>query len=116
MNKNNLCWIYILIGGCFEILWAVAMDYSEGFTDIRYDVLFVIGIVLSMVFLSKALAGGLPMGTAYAVWVGIGAVGTMVFSFAAGLETVTLYRVFFLMLIISGIIGMQVTSGSSKAE
>lgn len=92
------------------------MDYSEGFTNILYDVIVVAGLVASMYFLSKAMNGGLPMGTAYAVWVGIGAVGTIAFSAIMGIETFTYTKAIFVAMIVIGIIGLQMTSGAEKSD
>lgn len=106
----NSSWLYVFIGGLFEVVWAVAMDYSEGFTIWYWDVVVVLFLVLSTLFLSKSLKAGLPVGTAYAVWTGIGAVGTMAVSLLLGNETLTLLKVVFLALIIGGILGLQATS------
>lgn len=105
-------WTAIIIAGIFEIVWAVAMDYSDGFTIWYYDVIVVVFLILSMVLLAKSLKSGLPVGTAYAVWTGIGAVGTLVVSSLLGNETMTVLKAVFLVMIIAGIIGLQVTSGT----
>lgn len=105
-------WTTIIIAGIFEIVWAVAMDYSDGFTIWYYDVIVVVFLVLSTVLLAKSLKSGLPVGTAYAVWTGIGAVGTLVVSTLLGNETMTVLKAVFLVMIIAGIIGLQVTSGT----
>ena len=106
----NSAWLYVFIGGLFEVAWAIAMDYSEGFTVWYWDVVVVIFLVLSTLFLSRSLKGGLPVGTAYAVWTGIGAVGTMTVSLILGNETLTVLKTLFLALIICGILGLQATS------
>jgi quaternary ammonium compound-resistance protein SugE len=105
-------WITIVIAGIFEVVWAVAMDYSDGFRIWYYDVIVVVFLILSMVLLAKSLKSGLPVGTAYAVWTGIGAVGTLVVSTLLGNETMTVLKAVFLVMIIAGIIGLQVTSGT----
>ena len=103
-------WAVIFIAGLFEVVWAVAMGYSDGFTIWYYDILVAVFLIGSMVLLAKALNLGLPVGTAYAVWTGIGAVGTISVSVALGNETVTVLKSLFIMMIIAGIIGLQVTS------
>ena len=109
-------WIIILIAGLAEVVWAVAMGYSDGFTIWYYDVITVVFLIISTVLLERALKTGLPVGTAYAVWTGIGAGGTIIVSVALGNETITLLRVFFVILIIAGITGLQLTSGSGRTD
>lgn len=103
-------WTIILIAGLMEVVWAVAMDYSEGFTIWYYDVVVVIFLAASTILLAKSLSAGLPVGTAYAVWTGIGAVGTLVVSAALGNESLSLIRVIFVIMIIGGIVGLQATT------
>jgi len=112
VNIKNENWLYIIIAGIFEIIWAVAMGLSDGFTKITYDAIVIIGLLISMILLSKAIDGGLPMGTAYAVWTGIGAVGTLTMSVLMNIETITTLRILFVFLIIVGIVGLQVSSGA----
>lgn len=103
-------WTIILIAGLMEVVWAVAMDYSEGFTIWYYDIIVAIFLAASTILLAKSLALGLPVGTAYAVWTGIGAVGTLVVSAALGNESLSLIRVIFVIMIIGGIVGLQATT------
>ncbi len=107
-------WLIIMIAGIMEVVWAVSMCYSDGFTIWYYDVITVVFLIISTVLLERALRTGIPVGTAYAVWTGIGAVGTIAVSVALGNETLSALRVLFVVLIIAGIIGLQLTS--SKAE
>ena len=109
-------WIIIFIAGLMEVVWAVAMGYSDGFTIWYYDVIVVVFLIVSMYLLEKALRTGIPVGTAYAVWTGIGVVGTITVSVLLGNESVTLLRVFFVLLIIVGITGLQLTSGSGQTD
>lgn len=109
-------WIIILFAGLAEVVWAVAMGCSDGFTIWYYDIVTVVFLIISTVLLERALRTGIPVGTAYAVWTGIGAVGTIIVSTALGNENITLLRVFFVMLIIIGITGLQLTSGSSRTD
>ena len=110
-------WAVLFIAGLFEVVWAVAMDYSDGFTIWYYDIIVAVFLIGSTLLLAKALNMGIPVGTAYAVWTGIGAVGTITVSVALGNETLTLLKTLFVMMIITGIIGLQMTSGhSSKSK
>ena len=109
-------WTIIFFAGLMEVVWAVAMGYSDGFTIWYYDVIVVVFLIVSMYLLEKALKTGIPVGTAYAVWTGIGAVGTITVSVLLGNESVTLLRVFFVLLIIIGITGLQLTSGSGQTD
>ena len=86
------------------------MDYSEGFTIWHFDIITVVFLAISMFLLERALKMGVPVGTGYAVWTGIGAVGTIAVSVAAGHETLTMLRTLFLVMIIAGIAGLQLTS------
>jgi quaternary ammonium compound-resistance protein SugE len=108
-------WLYILIGGIFEIVWAIGMKYSDGFTDIAWTSITIIFLALSMIMLSKAIAVGMPLGVAYAVWVGIGAVGTFFFGIFFMGEPSGLLRIMFIAMVIAGIVGLQRTT-SNKVE
>ena len=106
-------WAVLFIAGVFEVVWAIAMDYSDGFTIWYYDIIVAVFLIGSTLLLAKALNMGIPVGTAYAVWTGIGAIGTIIISVALGNETLTLLKTVFVMMIIAGIIGLQMTSGRS---
>lgn len=109
-------WIVIIIAGIFEVVWAIAMDYSDGFTVWYYDIIVVVFLIASTVLLARSLGMGLPVGTAYAVWTGIGAVGTITVSVILGNETLTVLRAFFVAMIIMGIAGLQITSKKSDGN
>lgn len=70
-------WFYLLIAGIFEIAWAIGMKLSDGFSNVTISILTVVGMILSFYFLSLALKN-IPLGTAYAVWTGIGTIGTVI--------------------------------------
>lgn len=108
-------WILVFIAGLTEIVWAIAMDYSDGFTKIQYDVIVILFLIIGMVFLTKALDEGLPVGTVYSVWVGIGAAGTMIVSVVLGLEQVSVLRLVFVTMIIIGILGLKYTTEKKNA-
>ena len=104
-----MSWIYLFIAGLFEIGWAIGLKYTEGFTKPWPSVITIIGMILSFYFLSTALKS-IPIGTAYAVWTGIGAVGTAILGIILFGESKELVRLFFILLIIIGIIGLKIFS------
>ncbi len=99
-------WIYLLIAGLFEISWAVGLKFSHGFTQVIPSVLTVLGMIASFYFLALALKN-LPLGTAYAIWTGIGTIGTVVFGIILFKEPVSAIRLFCIALIVSGITGLK---------
>jgi len=107
-----MAWIYILIASVFEISWAIGLKYSEGFTHLKASVFTVIAMILSYIFLSLG-AKNIPIGTAYAVWTGIGAVGTAVYGIFFFDEPRDLLRIAFIFLIVIGIIGLRLTYKTS---
>ena len=107
-----MAWIYILIASAFEISWAVGLKYSEGFTQFKATIFTVVAMILSYVFLSLG-AKNLPIGTAYAVWTGIGVVGTAIYGILYFDEPRDLLRLAFIFLIVIGIIGLRLTYKAS---
>ena len=105
-----MAWVYLLIAGVFEVVWAVGMKYTENFTRMMPSVITIIGMVLSVYFLNKAM-NILPVGTAYAIWTGIGAIGTVVAGIILFNEPRDWIRMFFLAMILVGIIGLKTSSG-----
>jgi quaternary ammonium compound-resistance protein SugE len=103
-----MAWIYILVASVFEISWAVGLKYSHGFTKLEPTIFTVITMILSYLFLSMGIKT-LPIGTAYAVWTGIGAVGTALYGILFFNESKELIRIFFIFLIVVGIIGLKIT-------
>lgn len=93
-------WAVLVLSGILESVWAIALGKSEGFTKLAPTLVFLAALALSMVGLSYAVRS-LPTGTAYAIWVGIGAALTVVYGMMTGAETVTLAKV----LLIAGLIG-----------
>ena len=71
-----MAWIHLLIAGFFEVFWAIGLKLSEGFTHIIASILTIFGMIASFYFLSLALKN-IPLGTAYAIWTGIGSIGTV---------------------------------------
>jgi quaternary ammonium compound-resistance protein SugE len=111
-NKNgkNMNWIILIIAGLFETAWAVGMKYSNGFTKL-YPSLFVIVTMTISVYLLSVSLKTLPVGSAYAVWTGIGAVGTAILGIILFGESKELVRILCIFLIIAGTIGLRVFSG-----
>jgi quaternary ammonium compound-resistance protein SugE len=105
-------WVLLIIAGLLEVCWAIGLKYTEGFTRPVPSVLTMLAIIASMVLLSLA-ARSLPIGTAYAVWVGIGALGAAILGIVLFKEPVTAARLFFLALLLTSIIGLKLTTGSS---
>ena len=106
-------WVLLIIAGLLEVCWAIGLKYTEGFTRPLPSVLTILAILASMVLLSLA-ARSLPIGTAYAVWVGIGALGAAILGIVLFREPVTAARVFFLALLLTSIIGLKLTTGSGS--
>ncbi len=104
-----MAWVYLLIAGVFEIVWAMGLKYSHGFTKLYPSLLTLGGMVISFYFLALA-AKSLPIGTAYAVWTGIGALGAVLLGILLFNEPVNTLRIIFLFLILAGILGLKLTS------
>lgn len=104
-------WLFLVIGGLFEIGFTVSLKYSENFSRLWPSLSFVVCITLSFFFLNKAINGGLPIGTSYAVWTGIGAAGTAIAGMIFFKEPAAMWRIFFLVLLIGSIIGLKFVSG-----
>jgi len=103
-----MAWIMLGIAGLLEVGWSIGLKYSHGFTRLVPSVLTGLGIAGSMLLLSMA-ARTLPIGTAYGVWVGIGAVGSAILGIVLLGEAVTPARVFFLVLMVVAIVGLKLT-------
>ncbi|QCB27623.1 DMT family transporter [Corynebacterium endometrii] len=104
-----MSWLVLLASGAMEAVWAVALDKSAGFTRLWPSVVFVVAACASMGGLAWALKS-IPVGTGYAVWVGVGATMTVIYSFATGEEPVTVLRLLFLIMIVGGIAGLKFVS------
>jgi quaternary ammonium compound-resistance protein SugE len=102
-----MSWIVLVISGALEAVWATALGKSEGFSRLAPSIVFFVALFLSMSGLAFAMRD-LPTGTAYAVWVGIGAVLTVVYAMATGTEPFTLLKALFLAMIIGGVVGLKV--------
>jgi quaternary ammonium compound-resistance protein SugE len=105
-----MSWILLVVAGLLEVCWAVGLKYTQGFTRLWPSLFVGVTLAASMVLLSLA-ARTLPIGTAYAVWVGIGALGAAVLGIVLFHEPVTAARLAFLALLLVAIIGLKVSSG-----
>ncbi|MFI7598159.1 DMT family transporter [Actinoplanes sp. NPDC049681] len=101
-----MAWFVLIISGLLEAVWAVALDRSAGFQRLLPSIVFVVALALSMTGLGYALRS-IPVGTGYAVWVGIGAVGTALVGMIALGEPAGLPRVLCLLLVVTGVIGLK---------
>lgn len=102
-------WIYLIIAGLFEVVWAIGLKLSHGFTNLIISIFTICGMIASFYFLAIALKN-IPLGTAYAVWTGIGTIGTIILGIILFKEPITAMRIVCLSLIIFGIIGLKVLS------
>ena len=105
-----MSWIYLFIAGLLEVAWAAGLKTSEGFTRLWPSVFTLVTATGSFLLLAAAMRQ-LPLGTAYAVWTGIGAVGAFIFGIVMMGETLSVPRVACAMLIVIGLIGLKLTSG-----
>jgi quaternary ammonium compound-resistance protein SugE len=104
-----MTWVVLAVAGLFEIGWAIGLKYTEGLTRFWPTVGTGLSMIISVVLLGIAMKT-LPVGTAYAVWTGIGAVGTVLIGIALFNEPMTVARMLCVCLIVGGIIGLKVTS------
>jgi quaternary ammonium compound-resistance protein SugE len=104
-----MAWFYLIVAGVFEVAWAIGLRYTQGFTRFWPSVLTSLAIVVSMALLALAVKT-IPIGTAYAVWTGIGVVGTAILGVFLFDESVSASRVVFVTLIVTGIIGLKITT------
>ncbi|MFI5959079.1 DMT family transporter [Cryptosporangium sp. NPDC051539] len=102
-----MAWVVLIVSGMLETVWAIALGKSHGFSRPVPSATFVVALLLSMGGLGYALRS-IPIGTGYAVWVGIGAVGTAIVGMVALGESASLARVFCLLLVVCGVVGLKV--------
>jgi quaternary ammonium compound-resistance protein SugE len=104
-----MAWTYLLIAGLFEIGWAIGLKFTEGFSRFWPSLGTILAMIVSLAFLGLALKT-LPVGTAYAVWTGIGAIGTVILGIVLFAEPATALRLGCVGLILSGIIGLKLVT------
>ncbi len=101
-----MAWLVLIVSGVLEAVWAVALGKSEGFSRLTPSLVFLVGLALSMGGLAYAMRS-LPIGTAYAVWVGIGAALTVAFGMATGSEPVSMLKVALIVGLIGCVVGLK---------
>jgi quaternary ammonium compound-resistance protein SugE len=106
-----MAWILLLIAGVLEVGWAIGLKYTEGFTRLWPSVFTIASMVASVVLLGIAMKS-LPVGTSYAVWVGVGAVGTAILGIVLFGEPANIGRLVSLGLIVAGIVGLKLTTAA----
>ena len=104
-----MAWFYLVLAGLFEVAFTTSLKLSNNFTNLRWSIGFFISITLSLVLLNKAVQT-IPMGTGYAVWTGIGAVGTTIVGIILFKEPSDFWRMLFLTLLIGSILGLKLVS------
>lgn len=105
-----MAWIYLIVAGLFETGWAVGLKYTDGFTRLWPSLWTAAAMVVSLYLLGKALQT-LPVGTGYAVWTGIGAAGTALLGMVLFGESHDAMRLFCILLIVAGIVGLALLTG-----
>ena len=105
-----MAWLYLLIAGLLEVAWAIGLKYCDGFTRLWPSVWTILGMIASFFFLSQAVRT-LPVGTGYAIWTGVGAVGTAILGVVLFGESISAGRIISIALVVIGIVGLKITSG-----
>ena len=104
-----MSWVILVIAGLFEVGWAIGLKYTEGFTRLWPTIWTVLAMAISLYLLGMAMKS-LPVGTAYSVWVGVGAVGTVILGIVLLGDPVNTVRIVSVVLIIAGIIGLKLAT------
>ena len=104
-----MAWVYVFVAGIFEVVWLTGIKYADGFTRLWPSVGTVVAMSVSMVCLSLAVRA-IPIGTAYAVWTGIGAAGAAIVGMILFNEPRDVARLFFIALIVSGVVGLKLST------
>ena len=104
-----MAWLVLVIAGLLEVVWAVGLKYTHGFTRLAPSIMTITAMVISIVLLSWSMKT-LPTGTAYAVWTGIGAVGAAITGIVLLGESASAARIVSLLLIVAGIIGLKIST------
>jgi quaternary ammonium compound-resistance protein SugE len=108
-----MAWILLIIAGLFETVWVVSLKYSEGFTKLWPSVITIVTMAISIYLLAIAMKS-LPLGTSYAVWTSIGAIGAVIFGVVFFGESKDLLKIVFVAMIIGGIVGLKVISSKES--
>jgi len=108
-----VAWIYLLIAGITEIIWAIGLKEAQGFTILLPSIVTLVFIVVSFFLFAKAMET-IPIGTAYAIFTGIGAAGTAIVGILLFNEGVGVSKLFFLVLLLVGIVGLKLADGQGE--
>ncbi|CAM3449015.1 multidrug efflux SMR transporter [Occultella aeris] len=108
-------WLILLLSAVLEAVWATALGQSDGFSELVPTIVFVVALTLSMLGLGRAMRS-IPIGTAYAVWTGIGAALTVTYAIATGAESVSVWKVVFILGIIGAVVGLKLVPTRSEAS
>lgn len=106
MSATTVAWIWVLVGGLFEVVWAVGLKRTDGFTRLMPSAIVIAAMMASLYALAQGLKV-LPTGTGYAVWVGVGAVGAVLWGILVEGEPAGAVRIACLVLIVAGIVGLK---------
>ena len=109
MRRRNIAWFWLILGGLFEVGFTTSLRYVDGFRNLPWTLAFLVSVGISMVLLEVA-ARTIPMGTAYAVWGGIGAVGTVIVGMIWFQEPVATVRILLILAIVAAIAGLKLTA------
>lgn len=109
-GNKTMAWTILVVAGLMEAVWAAALQKSDGFSHVVPTLVFIGALALSMIGLAIALKS-LPLGTAYAIWVGIGAATTVIYGMVSGSEPVNIVRILLIAGLISCVIGLKFTGG-----
>jgi quaternary ammonium compound-resistance protein SugE len=109
--STTVAWVILIIAGLFESVWAIGLEYSEGLTKLKPTLATIVALIISMILLARSVEK-LPIGTAYAVWTGIGASTTALLGIYLFNESADLGRLFFISIIVVGIVGLQMVSST----
>ncbi len=110
-NLNKvMAWLYLLLAGLFEIGFAVSIKLMDGHKNLPWTVVFYVCVILSFGFLQEA-AKSLPIGTAYAIWTGIGGVGVAIIGMAFLGDPINPWRILFLLMLVTALVGLKLTAG-----
>ena len=104
-----MAWVFIIIASVFEISWAIGLKYTDGLTKVGPTIFTVVTMILSFYFLALGVKD-IPIGTGYAVWTGIGAVGTVILGMILFNESKEFVRILFILMIVGGIVGLKLTT------
>ena len=104
-----MAWLLLIVAGLLEIVWAIGLKYAEGFTRMWPSIITVAAMIVSIVLLGIAMKS-LPVGTSYAVWVGVGATGTAILGIVLFGESASVGRIASLALIVAGIVGLRLAT------